>query len=318
MRTLKRLFHVMVVLSLHAACSESGDFIQGEMPQPDDTQEAAHTRMGLGLDQDRYITMKSTGLRIHYRIIGKGPIDIVFIPGWTNPLEIFSKQFDYFRDKARCIYIDVPGQGLSDAPEGIEYTMGLMADAVYEVIKKEGLHKFVGAAFSMGPRVLGQFELKHPGMISKIVNLDGGFDPWPPEGDPNREAYIAELEGFCAWMATWGAAEWDMILPQLVPDTAPDDLKAFVQYVYDYPSWLTANIYWNLNQENVNQPIGWSYPILSIYSVLPGNMEYQELCFPNADIHVMEGSGHVVQWERADEVNALIDDFVSDRPGKKY
>ena len=51
----------------------------------------------VGLDQDRYITMKDAGLRVHYRIIGKGPIDIVFIPGWTNPLEIYTKQFDYFR-----------------------------------------------------------------------------------------------------------------------------------------------------------------------------------------------------------------------------
>ncbi len=56
-------------------------------------------------------------LRVHYRIIGKSPINIVFILEWTNLQEIFYKQFDYFRDKARCMYIDVPGQGLSDAPE---------------------------------------------------------------------------------------------------------------------------------------------------------------------------------------------------------
>ena len=56
---------------------------------------------------------------------------MVFISGWTNPLTIYTKQFDYFRDKAKCIYIDLPGHGLSDAPEGIEYTQGLMADAIY-------------------------------------------------------------------------------------------------------------------------------------------------------------------------------------------
>ena len=78
-----------------------------------------------GLDQDRYVTMRSTGLRVHYRVIGKGPVTIVFIPGWTNPLEIFTKQFDYFRDKARCIYIDVPGQGLSDAPDGYSIHHGI-------------------------------------------------------------------------------------------------------------------------------------------------------------------------------------------------
>lgn len=47
------------------------------------------------------------------------------------------------------------------------------------------------------------------------------------------------------------------------------------------------------------------------------NMDLVQLNFPNADIHVKEGSVHVVQYERADEVNALIDDFVSDRSGKE-
>ena len=28
------------------------------------------------------------------------------------------------------------GAGLSDAPEGVEYTMGLMADAIYEVVNE--------------------------------------------------------------------------------------------------------------------------------------------------------------------------------------
>lgn len=47
-------------------------------------------------------------------------------------------------------------------------------------------------------------------------------------------------------------------------------------------------------------------------------MDLVQLNFPDADIHLMLGSGHVVPWERADEVNALIDAFISDRPGKKY
>ncbi len=180
MKSLTRLLLVMAGLILLFSCSKSDDFLaQG-------TTDLKCKNVKPGPDQDRYVTMSSLDLKVHYKVIGKGPVDIVFIPGWTNPLEIFCKQFDYFRNKARCIYIDLPGQGLSDAPEGIEYTMGMMADAIYDVLRTEHVNKFVAVGFSMGPVPLGQFELKHPGMITRLVNLDGGFYPWPPVGDPGK------------------------------------------------------------------------------------------------------------------------------------
>jgi N-formylmaleamate deformylase len=264
--------------------------------------------------------MPSTGLKVHYKVIGDKPgkdlIDIVFIPGWTNPLEIYSKQFDFFRGKTRCIYIDVPGQGLSDAPEGIQYTMGLMADAIYDVVKKEGVKKFVGVGFSMGPVPLGQFELKHPGMMTKLVNLDGGFTPWPPENDPARDGFIVYLEGFRDAMLNWTREDKIGLGSVLVPPTAPDDLKEFVTYFYDFPNWLMANIWWNVNREDVNQPIGWKLPILSIYSEEPTDMDYEQLYFPDSDIHVMKGSGHCVQWEKHEIVNQLIWKFINERHWK--
>ena len=307
------LFIAGIVLLI--ACSKDNDFFGGGSPYLNYNAEK-YCNPYQGLDKDRYVTMKNMNLKVHYRVIGKGPIDIVFIPGWTNPLEIFTKQFDYFRDKARCIYIDVPGQGLSDAPEGIQFTMGLMADAIYEVVKKEGVKKFVGIGFSMGPVPLGQFELKHPGMIKKLVNLDGSFYPWPPVGDPTRDQFIAETDGFCDWIETWGEAEKQWFGSLLVLDSSPEDLKEFVNYFYEFPSWLMANIYRNYTREEVNQPIGWAFPILSIYSAEPLSMEYEQLYFPDADIHVLEG-GHVVQWEKHEIVNQLIWKFIITPPGKK-
>jgi hypothetical protein len=150
MKTLKRLLLFTTCICFLTTCSKDNDFLGGGQNDLNYNAEK-YCKPYHGLDQDRYVIMKSTGLRVHYRIIGKGPTDMVFIPGWTNPLGIYTKQFDFFRYKARCIYIDVPGQGLSDAPEGIDYTLGLMADAIYDIVKKEGVKRFVGVGFSMGP-----------------------------------------------------------------------------------------------------------------------------------------------------------------------
>jgi len=59
----------------------------------------------------------------------------------------------------------------------------------------------------MGPVPLEQFALKHPGMITKLVNISSGFNPWPPVGDPTRDDFITNLNNFCSSIETWEVAE---------------------------------------------------------------------------------------------------------------
>ncbi|MBW6537701.1 MAG: alpha/beta hydrolase, partial [Mariniphaga sp.] len=108
MKTLLRIFFLMAVFSLVAGCNKTDEFFSENAVE---LKKAPIVNPAQGLDQERFVTMKDVDLTIHYRVIGKGPIDMVFIPGWTNPLTVYTKQFDYFRDKARCIYIDLPGHG---------------------------------------------------------------------------------------------------------------------------------------------------------------------------------------------------------------
>jgi pimeloyl-ACP methyl ester carboxylesterase len=305
MKTLKRIFLLTAVIFLAMTCTKNDVFIENGATDLK-CKNSNHVP-----DQDRYIMMNSLDLKVHYKVIGKGPVTIVFIPGWTNPLEIFCKQFDFFRNRARCIYIDLPGQGLSGAPEGVEFTMGLMADAIYDVLKEEHVREFVAVGFSMGPVVLGQFEKKHPGMITKLVNLDGSFYPWPPVGDPGREQFIAETDAFCSSIETWGEAEKMGFGSELITASTPEDLKEFVEYFYVFPSWLMANIFRNYTREEVNQPVGWSYPILCIYSVAPADPVLEELFFPGADTYVLEDIGHVIQWENPSLINNMIWKFVT-------
>jgi len=316
MKPIKKIFLITAVVCLIISCSKSDDFYdQGtvELKSGNVTQNG-HS---YGLDQDRYVTMSTMDLKVHYRIIGKGPIDVVFVPGWTNPLEVYTMQFDFFRDKARCIYIDPPGQGLSDAPEGVDYTMDMMADALYDVLRKEGVHRFVGVGFSMGPVVLGQFYKKHPDMLTKVVNLDGGFTPWPTE-EPARQEFIDELTGFCQYIESWEEGEKQYFASMLLSPDTPDELMELVEYFYVYPSWLMANIYWNSSLEEPNIPPGWTIPALCIFTQ-PVDMDIVESGFPGAEVHIFEGSGHVVQWERHEQVNPILWNFISEGwPGKKY
>ncbi len=284
-------------------------------------------------DQDRFVTMKAHDLKVHYRIIGNGSIDMVLIPGWTNPITVYTKQFDYFRDKARCIYIDLPGTGLSDAPtpntpiapipDGLEYTMELMADAVYAVVKKEGIRRFVGVGFSMGPKVLGMFERNYPGMIYKLVVLDGGFNPWPADPD-SRQKLIDDREGAYTFMLGWTQQVKEGMLGNLIPrDLEGEDaeeLKEWGIYFPQFSSDILANTNYHSKAENANEPVGWMYPKLCFYSKSKAdiNMDKVNWIYPNNTVYGFPDGGHVIQWVFHDEINPKIWEFVKDRPEKKY
>jgi len=329
MKTLKKIFFLLAVIGFIAGCSKTDEVLI----EDSGTLKKAHVkeqRQSHGLDQDRYVMMKDQNLMVHYRIIGKGPIDVVLIPGWTNPLTVYTQQFDYFRDKARCIYIDLPGTGLSDAPtpntplapieDGFEYTMELMADAVYAVIKKEGLHKFVGVGFSMGPVVLGMFERNYPGMMSKLVVIDGYFNPWPT--DPaERATRIAIREGTYLAMLSWDEATKEAMGENLIPPSLSgplaDELREWGSYFPPFPSDILANTYYHLGAENANEPVGWMYPKLCFFQFEP-NEDFIDWIYPNNDFHVYTGGGHVIHWMFHEDINPLIWDFIKDRPGRKY
>lgn len=329
MKTLKKILLMLAVIGLVAGCSKTDEVLI----EDSGALKKAHVQKEKkphGLDQDRYVMMKDQDLMIHYRIIGKGPIDVVFIPGWTNPLTVYTKQFDYFRDKARCIYIDLPGTGLSDAPtpntpaapipDGFEYTMELMAEAVYTVVKKEGLHKFVGVGFSMGPVVLGMFERSHPGMMTKLVTIDGDFYPWPTDPDA-RAQLIAGREGAYQFMLTWDEAIKEAMGENLIPPTlegpVAEELKEWATYFLQFPSDILANTYYHLGAENANEPVGWMYPKLCFFQYEP-DMAKLNWIYPNNTYHVFTGGGHVIHWIFYEDINPLIWEFIKDRPGKKY
>jgi pimeloyl-ACP methyl ester carboxylesterase len=314
MNNLKRLLFCFAGICLLMACSKSDDLRAFES----DGHKYSHDNVVnpiCGLDQERYVTIKGMDLKVHYRIIGKGPVDMVFISGWTNPLTVYKYQFDFFRDKARCIYIDLPGHGLSDAPEGIDYTMGLMADAIYAVVKKEGVKKFIGVGFSWGHIPLTQFEIKHPGMIKQLILLDIGVNTWPPVTEEIRNvSYEAQL----AMTPDVKIAQLNGLIP---PSTAPEDLKEWGKYFLVFPNWLLANMYYNYLAEDVCQPYPWSVPIMAICRIAaPGSPKEAKfkLYFPNCIIKVTGGDQHVIQWAYHETVNQMIDDFMIDRPGRRY
>ena len=105
----------------------------------------------------------------------------------------------------------------------------------------------------------------------------------------------------------------------LDPSTPPDLLEITAGYWPDYPSWLMANLRYHWQAEENCQPYSWDIPIMVIYNEMDEAKEAKtRLHFPGCVIHILGGTHHVIQWVDAETVNQLMDEFMIDRPGKKY
>jgi pimeloyl-ACP methyl ester carboxylesterase len=118
-----------------------------------------------------FITTRDN-ISIFYRLIGSGPVTIVFIhpPGMGH---ITFKQQLPLSKHFRLLYLDLRGNGqseMNDAP----ITFPLLARDIYDVCRKLSLNKVVLCGYSNGASIALECALTYPDMVEGTI-LVGGF-----------------------------------------------------------------------------------------------------------------------------------------------
>lgn len=128
----------------------------------------------------RYVQL-SNGVRVHYRDQGKrdGPV-LVLVHGFSASLHTWEPWVQRLGGDYRIISLDLPGHGLTRAPEGFTLPRSGFVDIVDETTRKLGAEGFVLIGNSMGGGVTWNYALAHPDRLRGIVLVDAAG--WPREG----------------------------------------------------------------------------------------------------------------------------------------
>src|SRR5882757_3222541 len=110
--------------------------------------------------------------RIHYVSVGQGEHTLVFVHGWACHLGFWGEQVAALADKARLIFVDLPGHGQSDKPE-TNYTMDFFAEAVLAVMHDAKVEKAALIGHSMGGAVICRVYQQAPEKVTALVSVDG-------------------------------------------------------------------------------------------------------------------------------------------------
>ena len=129
--------------------------------------------------ETRYV--RSQGYHIAYQVVGEGPGDVIFIPGFASHLEIGWEQPRYERwfrrvsSYARLILIDKRGTGLSDkVPNDKLPTLEERMEDVLAVLDAVGSRRTALLGISEGGAMSALFAATYPGRTSALV-LSGAW-----------------------------------------------------------------------------------------------------------------------------------------------
>jgi pimeloyl-ACP methyl ester carboxylesterase len=253
-------------------------------------------------------------IQVHYKVHGEGDHSLIFVHGWGCDINVWSEQFDYFKNKYHLVFIDLPGYGKSDKPQ-IEFTLDLFAKSVKTVTDDLNITKPVLIGHSLGFPVCIEAAKLYNNIEPILCNVDGVYLHFPDDSI-ERNNYTNEINGFASMFT--GEGYKDNVLGFVngfITEQTPENVKEYMlstmtqtpQYV-GYPSMISL-----INEKYWTEDIS-EISTLAIYAKnadLPeDNEEYLRFLFPNTTYHEMEGVGHFLMMEKSEEFNNMLENFI--------
>jgi class 3 adenylate cyclase len=172
--------------------------------------------------------VRSGDTHIAYQVIGNGPIDIAYVPGWVSHVELCWEDPDYARflnrltSFARLIMFDKRGTGLSDrVPNDQLPPLEVRMDDLNVVMDAVGSKKAALLGFSEGGNLCALFAATYPERTLGLI-MFGSFAkriwsedyPWAPTSEQRQHDYeVIERE--------WGnKMDLEHYIPSKVNDPA--------------------------------------------------------------------------------------------------
>ncbi len=160
---------------------------------------------------------KSGDIHIAYRLLGDGPVDLMFVPVWTSNLDLYdswapvARALEAFTRFARVIVVDRRGTGLSDRTHGIA-TLEEGMDDLLAVLDDVGSEQVALTGFNESGSLCALLAATHPERISALVlyasyaaTVRQDDYPWAPTPE-ERDQQIAFM------IEAWGQEDFAFIL----------------------------------------------------------------------------------------------------------
>ena len=261
----------------------------------------------------------SDGLKIAYQVFGRGPVDLIMVPGfishieyaWHEPLQArFLRQLSAM---ARVITFDKRGMGLSDRnPKGLTPTLPQREEDLRAVMSAAGVSAATLVAWSEGGPTAISFCAHHPDLCEALV-LIGTTPRFTSDDDfacgiPREvlEVFVDALE------EEWGSGiGFELYAPTLADDLDARAWWAAYQRVASSPGAVAASLRMHLAVDVRNLLPQLHLPTLIVHQthdmVIPVECgRFLARHIQGARLHERRGTDHMYWLDRQDDTITVI------------
>ena len=260
------------------------------------------------------------GIGIYCEDHGSGP-PVVMIGGLGADTSLWSRQVPAFSERFRVVVFDNRGAGRSDAPDE-PYSIAMFAADTVDLMTALGIERAHVVGASLGGLIAQELTLRHPEMVDRLV-LVCTTSNGPKSVRPSLWSLIPILFRL-----------------RRTGDAAADTRRAFS--VFAHRKWLAAN------PDEVEEFVAWrvahpqprhafrrqrgairgfhtedrlhmiSSPTLIVHGdsdrVVPAaNARVLGQLIPNAEVLILEESGHACSFDQRDRFNEAVLGFLTAR-----
>jgi 2-hydroxy-6-oxonona-2,4-dienedioate hydrolase len=265
------------------------------------------------------------GVRTRVLECGSG-FPLVLLHGTGGHAETYARNIVPLSEHFRVLAIDMVGHGYSDRPD-VLYTMDVFADHVVGLLDVIGAPTAFLSGESLGGGVACWAALKYPQRIAAL-SLNTGILGRPDSAGVKQlddiEARTRRLGEEFSKETIRRRLEWLVLDPSSMSDEMVD-----VRYqVYSQPGMVDHMItlmctVLDMNRGTVGEIDYYSHslsalqcPALVVWTDHNPGKSLDAVrdaidAIPTKEFHMLEGAAHWPQWEKPDEVNALMIEFLS-------
>jgi pimeloyl-ACP methyl ester carboxylesterase len=246
------------------------------------------------------------GVVLAYAEVGRGDPPVLLIHGGMNDRSYFTPQFEHFRRHQRSVAVDLRGHGGSDKPRQ-DYTIRGFGEDVAWLCRAIGLTTPVIVGHSMGGLVALDIAARLAGLPAAIVILDSPMVPPQPFHDALRP-FAKALRG-----PDYRQAIRQFLAPFVGFADDPHRAECLLAGMAATPQHVIASAMEDyLAYDSAEAAAACKVPLLYVSSGpwFTDLARLQELC-PQLITGQTVGSGHYHQLEVPEQVNAMIDRFIT-------
>jgi pimeloyl-ACP methyl ester carboxylesterase len=238
-----------------------------------------------------------------------GPLPVAFVHSLAGNADQWSEQLGHLRPTRRAIAIELRGHGRSEAPGNGDYSVTAMATDIAAMVDELELEQIVLVGHSLGGGVALAYAGAHPERVAGLLLLDPigdgkqiSSEDAQPLLDGLAADYFGTIRQYWATIAGTNETVRQRLLADLDATARQTVVRAFPEALrFDPDSWLAS----------------YRGPILSVvtpYNDQPFSLHHLGRGFPH---RLVQGTGHWIQLDKADEFNAILDEFLNQISSKR-